>query len=958
MTEPIRVLHVDDDASFGELAADFLERVDDRFEVRTAHDASEGLDRITERTPDCIVSDYEMPGPDGLEFLENVREEHPDLPFILFTGKGSEEVASDAISAGATDYLQKGSDTEQYELLANRIRNVVEQNRSQSALERERSRMEFALRSTDAAVWTRDLETDEMEIHPSECPVFETSIDSFEDFLEQVHSTDRRTVEDRIRSAARSGESYSVRFRFDDGTRWGEMNGRTVSEGGDPAVQTGITRDITERVERKRRFETLTSNLPGMVYRCLNESGWPIEEVHGDVAEFTGYSADDLEADGRLWFEEVMHPEDKGETRERIRQSLRTGDSFEETYRIRTADGDVRWVRERGRGVYGPEGELEAFEGFITDVTEHREAESRLRETNRRFEAVLDTVEAAIFIKDAEGRYQLANPACRDVLGVDPGTDVTGLTDHDLFPDAVADRLREDDRRVLEEGRTIEFEETIPGTDEASTRLTLKSPLYDDAGAPIGICAVSTDISDRKRRERERRRNERRFQAMFDDPNILVGLLEPDGTVVDVNRTAMGYVDADREDVVGRPFPETPWWRPEHESALREWIDRAARGEYVEYGVEHSGSDGDTFSVEGTIMPVTDDGEAVESLIVSARETTERDRRERELERIRDRMEFALDRTDSVIWERDPGTGEITTYPDPCPVLEATITSLDDYLERVHPDHRDRLRETLGPVPDPGESRSVEVRTIPEVEAEWVRSRVRPHTDEEGTISHVVGVSRDVTAFKRRERRLERHNERFEKLASVVSHDLQSPIQAVRGRLELAADTGDQAHVEAALSAFSRLEEIRTDLIEMLRTGEVVTETEPIDVGALAEDVWDRVAAADASTLEVVSNPHLEGDPGATERLLQNLLSNAVEHADGETTVEIGRIESGFYLEDDGPGIDPEDRTRVFDPGFTTKSSGQGMGMASVRQIVDEHGWTIDITDAESLEGARFEIRT
>lgn len=68
-----------------------------------------------------------MPGQNGIEFLETDREEYPNLPFILYTGKGSEEVASDAISAGATDYLQKGSGTDQYQLLANRTPNAVGQ---------------------------------------------------------------------------------------------------------------------------------------------------------------------------------------------------------------------------------------------------------------------------------------------------------------------------------------------------------------------------------------------------------------------------------------------------------------------------------------------------------------------------------------------------------------------------------------------------------------------------------------------------------------------------------------------------------------------------------------------------------------------------------------------------------------------------------------------------------------
>ncbi|MDY6819043.1 MAG: PAS domain S-box protein [Halobacteriales archaeon] len=129
MAVPIRVLHVDDEPDFADLTAQYLTREDERLEVVTETNASDGLSRLADERIDCIVSDYQMPSMNGLEFLEAVRKEYPDLPFLLFTGKGSEEVASDAITAGATDYLQKGG-TEQYELLANRVLNAVEQDRA------------------------------------------------------------------------------------------------------------------------------------------------------------------------------------------------------------------------------------------------------------------------------------------------------------------------------------------------------------------------------------------------------------------------------------------------------------------------------------------------------------------------------------------------------------------------------------------------------------------------------------------------------------------------------------------------------------------------------------------------------------------------------------------------------------------------------------------------------------
>lgn len=135
----IRVLHVDDEPDFATMAANFIEREDDRLTVDAVTSATEGLERLGTGEMDCIVSDYDMPGRNGIEFLEAVRAEHPDLPFVLYTGKGSEEVASEAISAGVTDYLQKANGTEQYALLANRVITSVERYRAQQEVDWQRA---------------------------------------------------------------------------------------------------------------------------------------------------------------------------------------------------------------------------------------------------------------------------------------------------------------------------------------------------------------------------------------------------------------------------------------------------------------------------------------------------------------------------------------------------------------------------------------------------------------------------------------------------------------------------------------------------------------------------------------------------------------------------------------------------------------------------------------------------
>lgn len=124
------ILVVDDEPDLAELTAEFLSRENESFHPHTAASATEGLEILAGGEFDCIVSDYDMPGKNGIEFLESVRAEYPDIPFILYTGKGSEEIASEAITAGVDDYLQKSIGQEQYTLLANRISNAVDKYRS------------------------------------------------------------------------------------------------------------------------------------------------------------------------------------------------------------------------------------------------------------------------------------------------------------------------------------------------------------------------------------------------------------------------------------------------------------------------------------------------------------------------------------------------------------------------------------------------------------------------------------------------------------------------------------------------------------------------------------------------------------------------------------------------------------------------------------------------------------
>jgi PAS domain S-box-containing protein len=217
-----------------------------------------------------------------------------------------------------------------------------------------------------------------------------------------------------------------------------------------------------------------------------------------------------------------------------------------------------------------------------------------------------------------------------------------------------------------------------------------------------------------------------------------------------------------------------------------------------------------------------------------------------------------------------------------------------------------------------------------------------------------------------REAELQRQNERLEEFASVVSHDLRNPLSVARGYLDLAHEACDAPeaddHFDRISRAHERMARLISDLLSLARQGQTVGDTESVPVADLAERSWGVVDAADA-TLDVGDPPAVEADPKRLSSLLENLFRNAVEHGGDAVTVRVGALEdettggpTGFFVEDDGPGVPATDREKVFERGYTTGDGGTGFGLSIVGGIVDAHGWDVSLVESDD-GGARFEVR-
>jgi len=215
----------------------------------------------------------------------------------------------------------------------------------------------------------------------------------------------------------------------------------------------------------------------------------------------------------------------------------------------------------------------------------------------------------------------------------------------------------------------------------------------------------------------------------------------------------------------------------------------------------------------------------------------------------------------------------------------------------------------------------------------------------------------------RQEEELRRQNERLERFAGVLSHDLRNPLGVAQMYLEDVREQTDGEAVEKIDANLERMEAIIEDVLSLARGGQPVADAEPLQVARLARESWGAVAT-DAADLEVATGATVEGDENRLRHLLENLFRNAIEHGsgadggdgDGPVTVRVGDLDRGFFVEDDGPGIPEAERDRVFEAGFTTERRGTGFGLNIVAEIAAAHGWTVDLAESPA-GGARFEFR-
>ena len=238
----------------------------------------------------------------------------------------------------------------------------------------------------------------------------------------------------------------------------------------------------------------------------------------------------------------------------------------------------------------------------------------------------------------------------------------------------------------------------------------------------------------------------------------------------------------------------------------------------------------------------------------------------------------------------------------------------------------------------------------------YYRAAAEPVVKEsEGSTTEALFVGVDITDtrhLQNREAALIRQNDRLEDFAGVLTHDLRNPLSIALGNLSM-LESEKNDRIKTIEKALTRMDAIITDALTLAREGKHVVDPEPVSLAAMCRRAWDMVDTEEA-TLTSGEDTMVLADPARLATLLENLFRNAVEHGGATVQVRTGGLDNGFYIEDNGSGIPPEQREAIFEKGFSG-SGGTGFGLAIVETIADAHGWKILATEG-SDGGARFEL--
>ena len=664
-------------------------------------------------------------------------------------------------------------------------REITTRKERERALETNKERLELAVEGANLGIWDWDMETGAVErdelltemlgYTPAEMG------DHLDDWERLVHPEGERRHDEALADHVENRTPYyqcEYRMKTDSGAwKWVRTIGKVVDwdEDGTPRRAVGIHQDIDDRKRAElalREERDLFRRGPAIIFQWRDEPGWPIEYASENVEEILGYSAAALERNGKE-FADLVHEDDLSNLqRETTTQSAGTKPHVSpDPYRVLTADGEVRWMLEFTTRVQRT-GESPSLLGYLVDITDRKFREQK-------YQNLFESARDAIMVFDRDG-YLDYNERTLSLFGYESGEAFLESTPWDRSPPTQPDgrdskeKALERIEAAFEEGEAF-FEWTHQRQDGTTFPSEVKLSRFEYEGEPA-LHALIRDISARKKRERQLAEREQKYRSLFADTRDALMLLDRDG-FFDCNEQTLTLfeVESVEEFVSFAPWELSPPTQPDGTDSKRaatQQIETAFEEGEAFFEWTHERQDGSTFPAEVKLSRFQLHGEPVLHALV--RDITARKEYERELKELTTRLEFALEETDTGVWEWDIETDELVgdeaserligyepgTFPG----------TFEDFAKHIHDTDVEAVRDAIHDALQTDQEFKTDFRVqAPDGDWKWVQARGVVDYDDEGDPQRMIGIQTDITDRKEREEAIRRERELNQRMQTVLA---------------------------------------------------------------------------------------------------------------------------------------------------------------------------------------------
>jgi PAS domain S-box-containing protein len=701
----LKILFVEDIPSDIELAVMALRKDKLEFEYTAVCTRIDLLAALKAFKPDLIISDYMMPSFNGLEALKEAKAFDSNIPFILLTGSVNEETAVECIKEGAQDYVIK----EHMTRLPFAVKEALEQvdiNKEKRASELLLKENEEKLQSIFSAapvgiglVVNRVL----IEVNDTFCNITgytrreligkssEILYSSGEEFL--------NAGKEKYRQIAEKGTgSVETKFKCKDGKIINVILSSTPLDNDNHLKGVTFTvLDITERKkaeddlkETHRLINTLISNLHVLVYRCRNDKQYTMEFLSEGARELTGYSPSDLLHNRKLAYNDLVHNDDRDYIWKEIQKAVKSRKQYQITYRIVTKSGEIKWVWEKGEGLFQKNGELEFLEGFITDITQRMKMEEDLQKSQKLFETLAQTSPVGIFRTQPDGFTTYVNPKWLEL---------SGLTTEEAIGFGWLKAVHPDDREKLETRWKSDVKSHISSVAEYRFLRSDGSIIWVMGNAVaelkeneiLGYIGTITNITERKQAEEKIAESESKYRHLVTQSPDGIFIIDLSGKFISVNRAICENLKFTEEELLSMNLwdivPEQ--YHSLHKHRLMTIINGENTSDNAEYEV--NGKDGTLLSIEVMSSPYYKEKEIIGFQGI-ARNITERKRTEKALRQSEEKYRGIFENVQDVYYETLL-TGEILEVSPSIVILSKGQYQMDDFIGKTMFDFYSDLKE-------------------------------------------------------------------------------------------------------------------------------------------------------------------------------------------------------------------------------------------------------------------------